>query len=111
MELSGSKAKKEKNASCNAQSKILMRVSDSTPRSKPGVHLLDLNTQHLYIQQERKDKPRKGSSPRKMGKSIEGMTQRDATGREVGGGFRMGNTCTPVADSDDVWQNQYNIVK
>ena len=28
-----------------------------------------------------------------------GMTQRDGTGREVGAGFRMGNTCTPVADS------------
>ena len=28
-----------------------------------------------------------------------GMTQRDGTGREVGGGFRIGNTCTPVADS------------
>ena len=28
-----------------------------------------------------------------------GMTQRDAMGREVGGGFRMGNTCTPMADS------------
>ena len=28
-----------------------------------------------------------------------GMTRRDGTGREVGGGFRMGNTCTPVADS------------
>ena len=28
-----------------------------------------------------------------------GMTQRDGMGREVGGGFRMGNTCTPVADS------------
>ena len=27
------------------------------------------------------------------------MTQRDGTGREVRGGFRMGNTCTPVADS------------
>ena len=25
-----------------------------------------------------------------------------------GGGFRMGNTCIPVAD---IWQNQYNIVK
>ena len=23
----------------------------------------------------------------------------DGTGREVGGGFRMGNMCTPVADS------------
>ena len=28
-----------------------------------------------------------------------GMTQRDGTGRELGGGFRMGNTCTPVVDS------------
>ena len=26
-----------------------------------------------------------------------GMTQRDGMRREVGGGFRMGNTCTPVA--------------
>ena len=28
-----------------------------------------------------------------------GMTQRDGMGREEGGGFRMGNTCMPVADS------------
>ena len=28
-----------------------------------------------------------------------GMTQRDGMGKEVGGGFRMGNTCTPVVDS------------
>ena len=28
-----------------------------------------------------------------------GMTQRDGTVREVGRGFRMGNTCIPVADS------------
>ena len=28
-----------------------------------------------------------------------GMTQRDGTEREVGGGFRIENTCTPVADS------------
>ena len=28
-----------------------------------------------------------------------GMTQRDGTEREVGEGFRMGNTCIPVADS------------
>ena len=28
-----------------------------------------------------------------------GMTQRDGMGREVGGGFRIGNSCTPVADS------------
>ena len=27
-----------------------------------------------------------------------GMTQRDGMGREGGAGFRMGNTCTPVAD-------------
>ena len=28
-----------------------------------------------------------------------GMTQRDGVGREEGGGFRMGNTCTPMEDS------------
>ena len=28
-----------------------------------------------------------------------GMTQRDGMGREVGGGFRMGNTCKPMTDS------------
>ena len=26
-------------------------------------------------------------------------SQRDGTGREEGGGFRMGNTCIPVVDS------------
>ena len=39
------------------------------------------------------------------------MTQRDGMGREEGGEFRMGNTCTPVVDSVNVWQNQYNVVK
>ena len=28
-----------------------------------------------------------------------GMTQREGMGREVGEGIRMGNTCTPMADS------------
>ena len=28
-----------------------------------------------------------------------GMTQRVGMGWEVGGGFRMGNTCTPMADA------------
>ena len=28
-----------------------------------------------------------------------GMTLRDGMGREVGGGFRMGNICIPMADS------------
>ena len=28
-----------------------------------------------------------------------GMIQRDDMGWEVGGGFRIGNSCTPVADS------------
>ena len=28
-----------------------------------------------------------------------GMTLRDGMGREVGGGYRMGDTCTLVADS------------
>ena len=32
-------------------------------------------------------------------------------GREVGGGFRMGNNMNPWRIHIDVWQNQYNIVK
>ena len=28
-----------------------------------------------------------------------GTTQRDGTGREEGGRFRMGNTCIPVVDA------------
>jgi len=28
-----------------------------------------------------------------------GMTQMDGIRREVGGGLRMGNTCTPVVDA------------
>ena len=28
-----------------------------------------------------------------------GTTQRDGVGREEGGGFRMGSTCIPVAES------------
>ena len=40
------------------------------------------------------------SSPTPQFKSINsGTTQRDGMGREEGGGFRMGNTCIPVADS------------
>ena len=27
------------------------------------------------------------------------MTQRDVMGREIGGRFRMGNTCTPMENS------------
>ena len=37
--------------------------------------------------------------PGKPYKICTGTTQRDGMGREEGGGFRMGNTCKPVADS------------
>ena len=30
---------------------------------------------------------------------VQGMIQRDDMGWEVGGGFRIGNSCTPVVDS------------
>ena len=32
-------------------------------------------------------------------------------GREVGGWFRMGNTCTPMVDSSQCMQNQCNVLK
>ena len=34
----------------------------------------------------------------------------DPEGWEVGGGFRMGNTCTPVVDSCMYGKNHYTIV-
>jgi len=33
-----------------------------------------------------------------------GMTQRDGMGREMGGGFRMGDLCTTMAVHVNVWQ-------
>jgi len=40
-----------------------------------------------------------------------GMTQRDGMGREEGGGSEWGTCVHPWWIHDDVWQNQYNIVK
>ena len=40
-----------------------------------------------------------------------GMTQRDGTGREVGGVSGWGTHVHPWQIRVDVWQNQYNIVK
>ena len=42
-----------------------------------------------------------------------GTTQWDGMGREEGGGFRMGNTCMPVADSFQYMAEpiQYSKVK
>ena len=37
-----------------------------------------------------------------------GMTQRDDMGKEVRGGFRMGNTCTPMADSCECMAKKKN---
>ena len=39
-----------------------------------------------------------------------GTTQRDGMGREVGA-FRMGDTCTPVADSCQLWQKPSQYCK
>ena len=46
-----------------------------------------------------------------LGLGCTGMTQRDGMGREEGGRFRMGNTCTLWRIHVNVWQNHYNIVK
>jgi len=40
-----------------------------------------------------------------------GMTLRDGMGREVGGAFRMGDTCTHMADSYEYGKNHYDILK
>ena len=40
-----------------------------------------------------------------------GMTQRDGMGKEVGGGFRMGNTCISMADSCQCMQKPLQYCK
>ena len=40
-----------------------------------------------------------------------GMTQRDGIVRELGVGFRMGNTYTPMADSSQCMAKPINVVK
>ena len=40
-----------------------------------------------------------------------GMTQRDGMGREVGGGFRTGNTCSRMADSCQCMAKQIQYCK
>ena len=40
-----------------------------------------------------------------------GMTQRDGMGREVGGGFRMGNTCKSMAVSYQCMAKTTTILK
>ena len=40
-----------------------------------------------------------------------GMTQRDRIGRELGGGFRTGNTCTPMVDSNQCMAKQIQCCK
>ena len=44
---------------------------------------------------EKRAKP----SPKKIFKWCTGMTLRNGMGRDVAGSFRMGDTCTPMADS------------
>jgi len=39
------------------------------------------------------------------------MTQRDRIGRESGEGFRMENTCTPMADSCQCMEKQIQYCK
>ena len=70
-----------------------------------------------YTQKQRHYFANKGPSSQSYGFSSShvwmwtGTTQRDGTGREEGGGFRMGNMCIPVENSCWYMQNQYNIVK
>ena len=39
------------------------------------------------------------------------MTQRDGMGRDVGGGFRMGNTCKSMADSCQCMAKTTTVLK
>ena len=47
---------------------------------------------------------RQSSMPETGRSGRTGTTLRDGMGREVGGGFRMGDTCTPMLIHVTVWQ-------
>ena len=49
---------------------------------------------HIYYHIKIDDQCKQGSQ-----RWCSGTTQRDGVGREVEGVFRMGDTCTPMADS------------
>ena len=56
------------------------------------------------------------ASIRQMNRHVSGLSGGEyhtvkSDGREEGGGFRIGNTCTPMEDSCWCMENQYNIVK
>ena len=53
---------------------------------------------NMYIICEMNHQSRFNAGYRMLGAGA-GITQRDGMGRKVRGGFRMGNMCTPVADS------------
>ena len=67
----------------------------------------------LYRRQGLRPSPRKRNAKKQQDAWgwCTGMTQRDGAGREVGGGFRTGTRVHLWQIHDDVWQNQYNIVK
>jgi len=60
----------------------------------------------LCLTEQREELERRNESPVQVRFRIQeawgwctGMTQKDGMEREVGGEFRIGNTCTPMADS------------
>ena len=71
------------------------------------IKLIHRNPTFLYTNNEKTGREIKETIPftivmkriKYLGINLPGTTQRDGTGREEGGGFRMGNTCMPVVDS------------
>ena len=54
---------------------------------------------HVYYHMWNRSPVQVQSSKQGTQSQCTGTTQRDGIGREVGGMFRMGDTCTPMADS------------
>ena len=68
----------------------------------------ELNSLLMKVKEERQKAGLK-LNIQKMG-WCSGTTQRDGMGREKGRGFRMGNTCTPMADSCQASKHLLNRV-
>ena len=74
------------------------RVLWSASGEEEGVRVLRVLSMTFFRDERRSERP---SSMCQFSNSfrLKYTTQRDGMGREEGGGFRMGNTCIPVADS------------
>ena len=101
-----SKGEKERYSHLNAEFQRIARRDKKAFLSNQCKEIEENNRMGRTRDLFKKIRDTKGTFHAKMGSikdrngmdQCTGTTQRDGMGREEGGGFRMGNTCIPVAD-------------